>query len=43
MEQVVLATQVLANLGIFLIGAGVMWYVTVYKANNEKKKDVENE
>jgi len=35
MEQAVLATQILANLGIFLGGIGVLWYVTVYKEKKE--------
>ena len=35
MEQAVLATQMLANLGIFLGGIGVLWYVTVYKEKKE--------
>jgi hypothetical protein len=30
--QVVLATQILTTLGIFLVGAGVVWFVIVYKA-----------
>ncbi len=35
MENAVMATQILANLGIFLAGAGVMWFVTVYKEKKE--------
>jgi len=35
MEQAELATQILANLGIFLGGIGVLWFVTVYKEMKE--------
>jgi hypothetical protein len=35
MEQAVLATQILANLGLFLLGAGVIWFVAVYQRRNE--------
>jgi hypothetical protein len=35
MENAVMATQILANLGIFLGGIGVLWYVTVYRDKNE--------
>ena len=35
MEQVVLVTQVLANLGLFLFGVGVIWYVTMYSQKRE--------
>jgi len=35
MEQAELATQILANLGIFLGGIGVLWFVTVYKEKKE--------
>jgi hypothetical protein len=31
MEQAVLATQILANLGLFFLGVGVLWFVTIYK------------
>jgi len=35
MENAVMATQILANLGIFLAGLGVLWFVTVYKEKKE--------
>ncbi len=35
MENAVMATQILANLGIFLGGIGVLWYVTVYRDKKE--------
>jgi hypothetical protein len=35
MENAELATQILANLGIFLGGIGVLWFVTVYKEKKE--------
>jgi hypothetical protein len=35
MENAVMATQILANLGIFLAGIGVLWFVTVYKEKKE--------
>lgn len=38
MEQAVLATQILANLEIFFIGIGIMWFVSVYKEINQKKE-----
>jgi hypothetical protein len=38
MENALLATQILAHLGIFLLGAGVMWFVSVYKEINEKEE-----
>ncbi|UCF27161.1 MAG: hypothetical protein JSW42_11005 [Chloroflexota bacterium] len=31
MENAVMATQMLANLGIFLGAIGVLWFVTVYR------------
>jgi hypothetical protein len=30
MENAVMATQILANLGIFLLAIGVLWFVSVY-------------
>ncbi len=39
MEQALLATQtlfyLLGGLGIFFLGAGVMWFVSVYKDKKE--------
>ena len=35
MEQAVLATEILRNLGILLLGIGVIWFVTVYKEKKE--------
>jgi hypothetical protein len=44
MEQAVLATTLLfdlmGGLGLFFSGVGVLWFVTVYKENNEKKGQV---
>ena len=37
MEQLVAITQVLANLGIFLGGAGVIWYVSMYRDKDKNK------
>jgi hypothetical protein len=31
MENAVMATQMLANLGIFLGAIGLLWFVTVYR------------
>ena len=42
MEQAVLATQILyflmGGLGLFFLGVGVLWFVSVYKEINEKKE-----
>jgi hypothetical protein len=35
MENVVEATQILANLGIGLAGIGVIWFVTLYRDKNK--------
>jgi hypothetical protein len=35
MEQVVLATEILSNLGILLLGIGAVWFVSVYRDKNE--------
>lgn len=35
MEQAVLATQILANLGIFLMAMALFWFVSVYKEKKE--------
>ena len=35
MEQAVLATQILANLGLLFLGVGVLWFVTIYKDRKE--------
>jgi hypothetical protein len=35
MEQALLATQLLSNLGLFLLGIGVLWFVSVYKDKNK--------
>ena len=35
MEQAVLATQILANLGLLFTGIGVIWFVTIYKDKKE--------
>jgi len=39
MEQALLATQLLfyllGGLGIFFLGVGVLWFVTVYKEKKE--------
>jgi hypothetical protein len=39
MEQALLATQllfyILGGLGIFFLGVGVLWFVTVYKEEKE--------
>ena len=39
MEQALLATQVLfyvmGGLGIFFLGVGVLWFVSVYKDNQK--------
>ena len=39
MEQALLATQllfyILGGLGIFFLGVGVLWFVTVYKEKKE--------
>ncbi len=35
MEQAVLATEILSNLGILLLGIGVIWFVTVYRDKKE--------
>jgi hypothetical protein len=37
MENAVMATQMLANLGIFLGAIGILWYVTVYRDINKKE------
>lgn len=37
MENAVMATQMLANLGIFLGALGILWYVTVYRDINKKE------
>jgi len=31
MEKALLATEILSNLGVFFIGLGVLWGVSVYK------------
>ena len=31
MENAVMATQILANLGLFFTGIGILWFVDVYK------------
>ncbi len=31
MEHALLATQLLSNIGIFLLAIGVLWFVSVYK------------
>lgn len=31
MENAVMATQILANLGIFLGAIGILWFVTVFR------------
>ncbi len=40
MEQALLATQILffllGGLGIFFLGVGVLWFVSVYKAKEKK-------
>ena len=38
MENAVMATQILANLGIFLGGIGLIWLATLYKAYLDKKE-----
>jgi hypothetical protein len=35
MAQLVAITQVLANLGLFFFGVGVIWYVTMYSQKKE--------
>jgi hypothetical protein len=35
MEQAVLATQMLANLGLLLLGIGAVWFVSVYREKKE--------
>jgi hypothetical protein len=39
MEQALIATQLLfylmGGLGIFFLGIGVLWFVSVYKTKNE--------
>ena len=37
MENAVMATEILANLGIFLIALGIFWFVTVYR---DKEKQI---
>jgi hypothetical protein len=38
MENALLATEILANLGILLGGIGVIWFATLYKAYLDKKE-----
>ena len=42
MENAIAATTLLFNimggLGLFFSGVGVLWFVTVYKENTEKKE-----
>jgi hypothetical protein len=35
MENAVLATQILANLGTFLGGLGLIWLATLYRDKNK--------
>jgi hypothetical protein len=35
MENAVMATQILANLGIFLGGIGLIWFATLYRDRNK--------
>ena len=35
MENAALAMGILGNLGLFLLGIGMLWFVTVYKEKKE--------
>ena len=35
MEQLVIIGQFLSGLGVFFVGIGVLWFVSVYQQNKE--------
>ena len=37
MENAVMATEILANIGIFLGALGILWFVTVYRDKDKDK------
>ncbi len=38
MEQLALFGQFLVGVGLFFLGVGVLWFVSVYKEISEKKE-----
>lgn len=38
MENAVMATEMLANLGIFLGAIGILWFVTVYRDKDKQNR-----
>jgi len=35
MEQLVVVSQFLSGLGVFFLGVGVLWFVSIYKEKKE--------
>lgn len=40
MENAVMATEMLANLGIFLGAIGILWFVTVYRDKDKQNREL---